>query len=49
MLNGDPALNDLDSSGLLIVLEVVNKVVDMSAMSMLLTTISLIDVFTSCD
>jgi len=39
MLNGDPVLlSDLDSSDRLIVLEVINKVVDMTEMSELLTT-----------
>jgi len=49
MLNGDPVLNDLDSSDRLIVLEVINKVIDTTKMSKLLTTTSLIDVFTSRD
>jgi len=37
MLNGNPVLNDLDSSDRLIVLEVVNKVIDMTEMSKVLT------------
>ena len=37
MLNGNPVLNDLDSSDRLIVLEVVNIVIDMTEMSKVLT------------
>jgi len=33
MLNGDPVLSDLDSSDRLILLKVINKVVDMTEMS----------------
>jgi len=43
MLNGNPVLSDLDSSDQLIAVEVINKVVDMTEMSKLLTTASLID------
>jgi len=49
MLNGDPVQSDLNISDQFIVLEVVNKVTNMTKMSKLLTATSLLDEFTSCD